>query len=75
MTAEIITFRCPVCDSTFSLEKEAVRGEKFQCPVCQEGEIESRTAEVETERIARTLLGEPGNWVILPAHLETVSKS
>jgi hypothetical protein len=75
MTAEALIFRCPVCDSVFSLEKKAVRGERFRCPVCQEGEIDSRTAEVETDRIARTLMGEPGSWVILPAHLETVSKS
>jgi hypothetical protein len=75
MTAEIMTFRCPVCDSAFSLEKKAVRGETFRCPVCQEGEIASGTAELETDRIARTLLGEPGSWIVLPAHLETVSRS
>jgi cytochrome c-type biogenesis protein CcmH/NrfF len=75
MTAVTMSFRCPVCDSVFSLDKRAVRGETFRCPVCHEGEIDSRTAELEADRIARSLLGEPGGWVILPAHLETVSKS
>ena len=75
MAAESIYFKCPVCTSVFSLEKKAVRSATFRCPVCQEGEIESGTAELETDRIARALLGEPGSWVVMPAPVETVSRS
>jgi hypothetical protein len=75
MTAVTMSFRCPVCDSVFSLDKKAVRGGTFLCPVCQEGEINSGTAELETDRIAGALLGEPGGWVILPAPMETVFRS
>ncbi len=75
MAAESMNFRCPICTSAFILEKKAVRSDTFQCPVCQEGEIESGTAELETDRIARALLGEPGSWVVMPAPVETASKS
>jgi len=75
MAAESMNYKCPICTSAFSLEKKAVRSERFYCPVCQEGEIESGIAELETDRITRALLGEPGSWVILPAPLETVSRS
>ena len=70
-----MNFKCPICTSAFILEKKAVRSDTFQCPVCQEGEIESGTAELETDRIARALLGEPGSWVVMPAPVETASKS
>jgi len=75
MTAESMSFRCPICTSAFSLEKKSVRSDTFYCPVCQEGEIASGTAELETDRIARALLGEPGSWVVMPAPVETVSRS
>ena len=75
MTAKSIYFKCPVCTSIFSLEAKAVRSETFRCPVCQEGEIESGTAEPETGQIAMVLLGEPESWVVLPAPMETVSWS
>jgi hypothetical protein len=75
MTAEMMHFRCPICTSAFSLERKAVRSDTFYCPVCQEGEITIGTAEPETDRIAKALLGEPGDWVIMPAPLETVSRS
>jgi peptide subunit release factor 1 (eRF1) len=75
MTAERMSFKCPLCTSDFILEKKAVRSETFRCPVCQEGELESRTAELDIDRIAGALLGEPGSWVILPAPVETVSRS
>lgn len=75
MTTENMHFRCPLCTSAFSLEKKAVRSDTFQCPVCLEGEIESGTAELETDRLARALLGEPGSWVVMPAPVETVSRS
>ena len=75
MTAERVNFKCPICTSAFSLEKKAVRSETFRCPVCQEGEIESRTAELDIDRIARTLFGESERWVVLPAPVETGSRS
>ena len=75
MAAESMNFKCPICTSSFSLEKKAVRSDTFQCPVCQEGEIESGTAELETDRIARALLGEPGSWIVMPTPVETVSRS
>jgi len=75
MTAETMNFQCPLCTSAFSLEKKAVRNETFYCPVCQDGEIGSGTAELETDRIARALSGEPGNWVVMPAPMEAVSRS
>ncbi|HEY40377.1 MAG TPA: hypothetical protein G4O18_00780 [Dehalococcoidia bacterium] len=75
MTAGKMHFRCPICTSAFSLERKAVRSDTFYCPVCQEGEIASSVAELETDRIARALLGEPGDWVIMPAPAETMSRS
>jgi hypothetical protein len=75
MVVEHINFRCPVCTSAFSLEKKAVRSDTFYCPVCQEGEVERRMAEPETDPIARALLGETGSWVILPAPVEMASRS
>jgi hypothetical protein len=75
MTADIIHFRCPICTSAFSLERKAVRSDTFYCPVCQEGEIASGAAELETDRIAKALLGEAGSWVIMTAPAETVSLS
>jgi len=75
MTAERMNFKCPVCTSISSLEKKAVRSDTFYCPVCQEGEIESGMAEMETDRIARTLPGEPETWVVMPAPVGTVSRS
>jgi len=73
MTTESITYECPRCASVISINKKAVRAEVFLCPVCLEGEIVSRAAQTETERIASALLGEAGEWVILLSSLEKVS--
>ena len=75
MVAESVYFKCPVCASVFSIEKKAVRSERFQCPVCQEGEVESTTAQPETDQITRVLTGEPATWVVMLPHVETVSRS
>ena len=75
MVAESMNFKCPICTSAFRLEKKAVRSDTFYCPVCQEGEVKSGTAELETDRIARSLLDEPESWVVMPAPAETVSRS
>ena len=75
MVAESVYFKCPACTSVFSLEKKAVRSDTFRCPVCQEGEIESATAEPETDQITKALPGEPASWVVMLPHVETVSKS
>jgi transcription initiation factor IIE alpha subunit len=75
MVAESVYFKCPVCASVFSLEKKAIRGETFLCPVCQEGEIESCTAQPVTDQITKVLTGEPASWVVMLPHVETVSRS
>ena len=75
MTVKRMHFRCPLCTSDFTLEKKAVRSETFRCPVCQEGEIESGTAELDNDWLARTLLDGSESWVVLPAPVETGSRS
>jgi hypothetical protein len=57
------------------MEKKAVRTDTFRCPVCQEGEIKSETAEPVNDRIAKVLQGEPANWVVMLPRVETVTKS
>ncbi|HEY33499.1 MAG TPA: hypothetical protein G4O10_10405 [Dehalococcoidia bacterium] len=73
MITECTTYKCPRCASVISIDKKAVRADVFLCPVCLEGEIVSQAVETETDRIASTLLGEAGEWVILLPSLEKVS--
>ncbi len=73
MTAQSITYKCPRCNSVISIEKSAGIADVFLCPVCLEGEIVSRAAQTETDRVASTLPGGVGEWVILLPSLEKVS--
>jgi hypothetical protein len=73
MTMESITYKCPRCASVISIKKKAGMPDVFLCPVCLEGEIVSRTAQTETDRIASALPGRVGEWVILLPSLEKVS--
>ena len=73
MTTKSITYECPRCNSVISIEKRAGIADVFLCPVCLEGEIVSRTAQTESDRIASALMGGAGEWVILLPSLEKVS--